>query len=144
METEKQKTSMKQKFILQRSAKLINIQSIDQDKKKIHKFQTLGMKECSSVQTLQSLTKVIMKVNSGAGSYWLIRTKQISELSEPVVNSVVKLGMVVVLKSMCINLPIQMKWNNSLYHENSISNQILKKKLSQAEDYNQETDSQKL
>ena len=64
------------------------------------------MKECSSIQTLPSLTKVIMKVNSGAGSYWLIRTKYISELSEPVVNPVIKLGMAVVFKSMCINLPI--------------------------------------
>lgn len=64
------------------------------------------MEECSSIQTLQSLTKVIMKVNSGAGSYWLIRTKCISELSEPVVNPVIKLGMVVVFKSMCINQPI--------------------------------------
>ena len=135
METEKQKTSMKQKFILQRSAKLINIQSIDQDKKKIHKFQTLGMKECSSVQTLQSLTKVIMKVNSGAGSYWLIRTKQISELSEPVVNSVVKLGMVVVLKSMCINLPIQMKWNNSLETTNQENSPKMKQTTAQPYNY---------
>ena len=58
------------------------------------------MKECSSIQTLQSLTNVIMKVNSGAGSYWLIITKYISEFSEPVVNPVIKLGMVVVFKSM--------------------------------------------
>ena len=57
------------------------------------------MKECSSIQTLQSLTKVIMKVNSGAGSHWLTRTKfNISDLSEPVVNPVMKLGMVVVFK----------------------------------------------
>ena len=64
---------------------------------------------------------VINKGNNESEQWsWLIRTKQISELSELVVNPVVKLGMVVVFKSMCINLPIQMKWNNSLYHENSI------------------------